>query len=224
MIFLVDSNSCASKATQKKYITLEGSTMTVGQILATEVSNTPLRLIRAATVAGVLTATFFVITFHLWAEERVSDYIADIGASVESVEEDGSIILDGGDTRPYQHFVLWGLEVKDVEGLRSFLAGRLLECKVVHLRGPLPEADCLMHPEKDGRTVYRPLEHIGWRGPISAFDWLTDFGFAVQKCDTYSRDYYISDGEGQFWFCGQKREPDYGTFVFDDGGASFPNE
>jgi hypothetical protein len=85
----------------KGYDTLEGSTMIFGQVSATELSNRPLRLIRAATVAGVLTAIFFIIPSHLRAEDRVSDYIADIGGSVESVGEDGSIILDGGDTRPY---------------------------------------------------------------------------------------------------------------------------
>jgi hypothetical protein len=165
-----------------------------------------------------------LIPSHLRAEDRASEYIADIGGSVQSVEEDGSIILDGGTTRPYQHFVLWGLEVKDVAGLRNFLVGRLLECKVVHLRGPLPEADCLMHPEKDGRTVYRPLDNIGLRGPISAFDWLTDLGFAIQTCDPYSSDYYISDGEGKSWFCGREGEPDYGTFRYDDALTPFTDD
>jgi hypothetical protein len=175
-----------------------------------------LGLTRDIIAAVMLMTTFLFIPGQLRAEDRVSEYVADVRGSVESVEEDGSIILDGGPTRPYQHFVLWGLEVKDVAGLRNFLVGRLLDCKVVHLRGPLPEADCLMHPEKDGRTVYRPVDNIGWRGPISAFDWLVDLGFATQDCEPYSGDYYISDRDGSSWFCGQKHEPDYGVFRYGD--------
>jgi hypothetical protein len=170
--------------------------------------------LRMSRIARVLVCLSFTTPSFLHAEDRLSDYIADIGGSVESVEEDGSITLDGGKTRPYQHFVLWGLEISDIEGLRGFLQGRLLECKVVHLRGPLPEADCIIHPEKDGRSIYRPLG--GARSPMSAFDWMTDLGFANQRCDPYIYEYYVSDGGGNHWFCSHEGQPDYGNFTFDE--------
>jgi hypothetical protein len=177
----------------------------------------PQRLNPLVLASSLFFLTSFAVPVPVCADTPNPSYIANIAGVVELVDDDGSIMLVGSEKSPFHHFKLWGLEVKDVQGLRSFIVGRLVECRVVHSREPIPEADCLLHPQVDGETVYRPTVSAGGfapRNPIPVFDWIVDFGFAVQKCIPYSNHDYISDGAGYYWYCSQEGIPDYSSFSY----------
>ena len=160
---------------------------------------------------------FFINPSSSFAQIVNPNYNTDVRGGVQSIGDDGSIFLTNSETEPFHHFKLWGLEVTDVQELRRFLIGRLLECKIVHFRELLPVADCLIHPQLNGQTVYRPLSNANGpvpRGPISVFDWAADLGFSDQGCKPYSNHDYISDGVEHSWYCSKDGKPDYGTFSY----------
>jgi hypothetical protein len=164
-----------------------------------------------------ITAKAFFFTFStflftciqinpIYSQTTTVNYIAETKGIVLSVDDDGSITLNGGNLRPYRHIVLWGLVIKDLDGARKFLVGRRLDCKIVHELGPIPEADCMMYPQKNG-DVLSSLEEM--RGTVSVFDWMSDLGFASQECHEASEFYRVADDNGFFWHCGFHGTPHY---------------
>jgi hypothetical protein len=161
---------------------------------------------------GVIACFAFAVNSVGYAEYSTTNYVRDVDGYVTSIEDDGSVTLTRGGADPLR-MTLWGLTVTDIQGLRDFMMNRNLECKIIHELGPIPEADCLMYPQKDGETIYSPAL---MRGPISVFDWVPDLGFAVQQCPQYYGPFSVSDGSKRFWHCSKSGKPSYNTGFTDE--------
>jgi hypothetical protein len=162
-------------------------------------------LMRSSAFWGALACLLAAMPSVSYADRETPDYLGDIMGNVSLVNDDGSLILTNGTADPL-HIALWGLTITDTDGMRSFLGKRLLECRIVHELGPIPEADCSMYPNKDGGGLSTTLEI---RGPISMFDWIPELGFATQECPHFYGWYKVSDKRGLTWSCRGDGTPRY---------------
>jgi hypothetical protein len=136
-----------------------------------------------------------------------ASFLGQFNGSVKSVEADGSVkITIGSSTSEYIRMQkqdslarFWGLRILDTGAANRFLVGRVVNCKVINVLGPLPEVDCFMSPRNaDGRSI---VSKNLMRDYISVFDWLTDLGLAVQDCPNIYSAYHTFDDNNYIWYC-----------------------
>jgi hypothetical protein len=140
------------------------------------------------------------------SQPNPANFFGQFSGVVRSIEADGSVKI-GVSSSSSEYAILhedtlvrfWGLRILDNGAANRFLVRRDMNCKVVNVRGPLPEVDCFMSPRNaDGG----PIASTGlMRAYISVFDWLTDLGLAVQDCPNIYSAYHTFDDNNYIWYC-----------------------
>jgi hypothetical protein len=141
------------------------------------------------------------------SQPNPANFFGQFSGVVRSIEADGSVKI--GVSSSSSEYVrlqeqdslvrFWGLRIPDTGAANRFLAGRVVNCKVVYFFSALPEVDCFMSPRSaDGRSI---VSKSLMRDYISVFDWLTDLGLAVQDCPYTFSKYFTFDDNNYIWYC-----------------------